>query len=243
VKVDGEYRQLNANILQIENEYYSFIRPKRVARSGERPTKALQRAGVEYVEVRALDVSAFDPVGVNQNKLRFLEAFMALCLLKESRPIGESEQDSLDKNHVTVARRGREPGLTLWRDGHTVPMLDWARELLDSMTGICEILDRGDATRPYSQALAIQATKVEDVARTPSARLMEELTTTGESFFDLALRMSATHKAYFLDLYPSNGERLAEFRQEAGESLEKQRQIETSDRGSFEDYLARYFAT
>ena len=76
VKVDGQYRQLNANILQIENEYYSFIRPKRVARSGERPTKALLRAGVEYVEVRALDVSAFDPVGVNQNKLRFLEVFL-----------------------------------------------------------------------------------------------------------------------------------------------------------------------
>jgi glutamate--cysteine ligase len=242
VKVDGEYRQLNANILQIENEYYSFIRPKRVARSGERPTKALQRAGVEYVEVRALDVSAFDPVGVNQNKLRFLEAFLALCLLKESPKIGESEQNALDSNHVTVARRGREPGLMLWRDGHSISMVDWARELLDSMTGICEILDRGDASRPYSQALGLQAAKVEDVARTPSARLMEELTTTDESFFDLALRMSATHKAYFLDLYPANEERLTEFRREAEESLEKQRQIETNDQGSFEDYLARYFA-
>jgi glutamate--cysteine ligase len=103
VKVDGEYRQLNANILQIENEYYSFIRPKRVARSGERPTHALRRAGVEYVEVRALDVSAFDPVGVNQNKLRFLEAFLALCLLRGSEPIGRGEQDDLDANHLTVA--------------------------------------------------------------------------------------------------------------------------------------------
>ena len=93
VNVDGDWRQLNANILQIENEYYSFIRPKRVARTGERPTKALMRAGVEYVEVRALDVSAFDPVGVNQNKLRFLEIFLALCLMKESQPIGISEQD------------------------------------------------------------------------------------------------------------------------------------------------------
>jgi glutamate--cysteine ligase len=243
VKVDGEYRQLNANILQIENEYYSFIRPKRVARSGERPTKALQRAGVEYVEVRALDVSAFDPVGVNQSKLRFLEAFMALCLLKESPPIGESEQGSLDQNHVTVARRGREPGLTLWRDGRAVLMGDWARELLDSMTGICEILDRGDASRPYSQALAIQTAKLEDVALTPSARLMEELTTTGESFFDLALRVSAAHKAYFLDLYPPNEERLTEFAQEAEESIAKQQAIESSDRGTFEEYLARYFAT
>jgi glutamate--cysteine ligase len=242
VKVDGEYRQLNANILQIENEYYSFIRPKRVARSGERPTKALQRAGVEYVEVRALDVSAFDPVGVNQNKLRFLEAFLALCLLKESAPIGESEQDALDSNHVKVARRGREPGLSLWREGEDVSMEAWARELLDSMIGICEILDRGDVTRPYSQALAIQAAKIQDVTRTPSARLMEELTTSGESFFDLALRMSATHKAYFLDLYPPNEERLVEFRREAEESLAQQARIEASDRGTFEEYLARYFA-
>ena len=241
VKVDGEWRQLNANILQIENEYYSFIRPKRVARSGERPTKALKRAGVEYVEVRALDVSAFDPVGVNQNKLRFLEAFLALCLLKESPPIGLTEQAALDANHLTVARRGREPALTLERDGRKVPMREWARELLDSMSGLCEILDRGDAARPYTQALAAQAAKVADVALTPSARLLSELSS-GQSFFDLALRMSETHKAYLLDLYPPNEERLKELAGEAQESLAAQRRIEASDRGTFDEYLARYFA-
>jgi glutamate--cysteine ligase len=239
---NGEYQQVNANILQIENEYYSFIRPKRVARSGERPTKALQRAGVEYVEVRALDVSAFDPVGVNQNKLRFLEAFLALCLMKDSPPIGDSEQVNLDQNHITVARRGREPALTLWRDGRNVPMHTWAQELLDSMTGICEVLDRGDASRPYSQALAVQAAKLANVALTPSARLMEELTTTDESFFDLALRMSRTHKDYFLDLYPPNEERLAEFAAQAQESLAKQAAIEAGDKGTYEQYVQRYFA-
>ena len=105
---NGQYQQVNANILQIENEYYSFIRPKRVARSGERPTKALQRAGVEYVEVRALDVSAFDPVGVNQNKVRFLEAFLALCLMKDSPPIGDAEQDTArSESHHRGAPRPR----------------------------------------------------------------------------------------------------------------------------------------
>jgi glutamate--cysteine ligase len=212
-----------------------------VARSGERPTKALRRAGVEYVEVRALDVSAFDPVGVNQNKLRFLEAFLALCLMKDSAPIATDEQTLLDENHVTVARRGREPGLTLWREGRSQPMREWARELLDSMTGICDLLDQGDPGRPYSQALATQTAKVEDVALTPSARLMAELTA-GESFFDLALRMSAMHKAYFLDLYPPNEERLREFSQEAEQSLAAQRAIESADRGTFAEYLARYFA-
>src|SRR6185436_12157856 len=191
VKVKGPngedvYQQLNANILQIENEYYSFIRPKRVARSGERPTKALQRAGVEYVEVRALDVSAFDPVGVNQNKLRFLEAFLAMCVLKDSPLIVSEDEARLDQNHVTVARRGREPGLTLWRDNREVSMRDWARELLDSMTGLCEMLDAGDPLRPYTTALGVQAAKLEDVALTPSARLLNELTSTGESFFGQA---------------------------------------------------------
>jgi glutamate--cysteine ligase len=238
----GQYQQVNANILQIENEYYSFIRPKRVARSGERPTKALQRAGVEYVEVRALDVSAFDPVGVNQNKVRFLEAFLALCLMKDSPPISDAEQELLDQNHITVARRGREPGLTLSRDGRDAPMQAWAQELLDQMTGICEVLDLGDPARPYSQALAVQAAKVANVALTPSARLMDELSTTDESFFDLALRMSKAHKDYFLDLYPPNEERLAEFASQAAESLAKQASIEASDKGTYEEYVQRYFA-
>jgi glutamate--cysteine ligase len=242
VQVDGKYRQLNANILQLENEYYSFIRPKRVARSGERPTKALLRAGVEYVEVRALDVSAFDPVGVNQNKLRFLEAFLALCLLKDSPPIGNSEQSSLDQNHITVARRGREPGLTLRRDGGVASMREWARELLDSLTGICEVLDRGDASKPYTHALTAQAAKIEDVALTPSARLMSELVSSGESFSALALRMSTAHKDYFLDLYAPNAARLGEFAAEAEESLRAQRRIEAADSGTFEQFLAGYFA-
>ena len=242
VKVDGEYRQLNANILQIENEYYSFIRPKRVARSGERPTKALRRAGVEYVEVRALDVSAFDPVGVNQNKLRFLEVFLALCLMKDSPPIDISEQDTLDANHVVVARRGREPGLTLNRDGRAVPMQAWARELVDSMRGIAEIFDRGDPARPYSAALAMQASKVDDVSLTPSARMLAELESTGESFFDLGLRMSRLHKEYFLALYPPNVDRQAEFRAEAEESLGAQAAVEAADKMSFDAYLAAYAA-
>jgi glutamate--cysteine ligase len=242
VKVDGVYQQLNANILQIENEYYSFIRPKRIARSGERPTKALHRAGVEYVEVRALDVSAFDPVGVNQNKLRFLEAFLALCLLRESPPISGGEQAALDANHHLVARRGREPGLGLSREGRNFPMAEWARELLDSMQGLCEMLDHGEPARPYASALEQQRAKIDDVERTPSARLLAEMRQTGESFFQLALRMSNLHKDYFLGLYPPNESRLGEFAAEARESLDAQRSIEAADNTDFDAYLAHYLA-
>src|SRR5688500_14968015 len=243
VKVDGEYLQLNANLLQIENEYYSYIRPKRVARSGERPTHALRRGGVEYVEFRALDVSAFDPVGVNQNKLRFLEAFAALCVVKPSDPIGAAEWDQLDANHLLAAHRGREPGLQLNRNGRPIELRAWALELIDSMRGICELLDYGDAQRPYAAAVDLQQGKVDDPGLTPSARTLDELRATGESFADMALRMSRLHKAYFLDLYPPNEQRLAEFGAQARESLERQLEIEAADRVTFDQFLASYFQT
>ena len=175
VKVDGEYRQLSANALQIENEYYSYIRPKRTPRAGERTTRALGRAGVEYVEVRALDNSAFDPAGVNLRKLYFLEAFLQLLLFKASPPIDTHEEEAIDRNHLSVARRGREPGLTLERDGREVLMSVWAAELLDSMQGICEVLDAQHPQRPYRAALADQMAKFQEVEHTPSARLLREL--------------------------------------------------------------------
>jgi len=242
VKVDGEYLQLNANILQIENEYYSFIRPKRVTRSGERPTKALQRAGVQYVEMRSLDVSVFDPVGVNQNKLRFLEAFAAFCVLRDSRPIESSEQDELDGNHAIVAREGRRPGLLLRRGGRDVRLTDWAAEIIDSMRGLCELLDEGDPQRPYLTALELQEEKIRDVSLTPAARSLHEMRTNEESFFNFALRMSKVHQSYFKDLLSPNSSRQQEFAAEAAGSIEQQARIEASDELSFDEYLARYFS-
>ena len=242
VKVDGEYAQLNANILQIENEYYSFIRPKRVTQTGERPTKALQRAGVQYVEMRSLDASIFDPVGVNQNKLRFLEAFAAFCVLRDSRSIENSEQDELDGNHAIVAREGRRPGLLLRRGGRDVKLSDWAAEIIDSMRGLCELLDEGDAQRPYLTALELQEEKIRDVALTPAARTLHEMRTNEESFFNFALRMSKVHQSYFKDLLSPNSSRQEEFAAEAAESIEQQARIEASDTLSFDEYLARYFS-
>jgi glutamate--cysteine ligase len=243
VRQGDRWLQLNSNLLQIENEYYSYIRPKRVARSGETPSAALQRGGVEYVEMRALDVSAFDPVGVNQNKLRFLEAFAAYCLLRTSPPIEPSEQVALDGNHLQVARRGREPGLKLESEGRQEPLSGWAAKILDEMTGICELLDHNEPTRPYTAALLQQREKVVDLSATPSARLLRELRSTGESFQQLGLRVSQLHKDYFLALQAPNDGRMAEFAEEARESLRKQAAIEAAQKVEpFEHYLARYFA-
>jgi glutamate--cysteine ligase len=192
--------------------------------------------------MRSLDVSPFDPVGVNQNKLRFLEAFAAFCVLRTSDPIEPSEQSELDGNHGRVAREGRRAGLTLRREGRDVSLRDWALEIVDSMRGVCELLDEGDAQRPYTTALDLQAAKVHDVSLTPSARTLLEMRTNEESFFRFALRMSAVHKSYFLELYSPNESRLGEFAGEADASLHEQARVESADRVGFDEYLARYFS-
>ncbi|MGQ0430561.1 MAG: glutamate--cysteine ligase [Gammaproteobacteria bacterium] len=242
VEVDGEWRQLNANLLQIENEYYSFIRPKRIAFTGERPTKALLRSGVQYVEMRSLDVGAYDPVGVNRNKLCFLEAFAALCLLRGSEPLAAEQSASFESNHVLVASRGREPALVLRNERAPLPLAEWARQLLDEMQGICELLDGTDAAKPYTTALALQRAKLDDPAQLPSSRLLAEMELEQVSFFELALSMSRMHRDYFRDLYPPNQGRLHELATEAADSLEQQRAVEAADTLPFADFVARYFA-
>jgi glutamate--cysteine ligase len=242
VRRDGGYQQLSSNVLQIENEYYSYIRPKRAPRAGERTTQALGRAGVEYVEVRALDNSAFDPVGVNPRKLCFLEALLILLLLKDSPPIDTTEEEAIERNHLVVARRGREPGLMLEREGRTVSMRSWCAELLDSLQGICELLDSSHPQRPYGAALREQTIKLEDVEQTPSARQLRELREREQSFPALALRVSREHKDFCLHAPPPSLERSREFEEEVQESLKEFAAIEAARRGTFEDYLAAYLA-
>jgi glutamate--cysteine ligase len=179
-------------------------------------------------------------VGVNQRKLLFLEAFAALCLLRESAPLSRELSEKYEANHVLVAGRGREPGLVLWTEQGPLALADWAGEVLDQMQGLCELLDAGDASKPYSAALAFQRAKLVDFAELPSARLLEEIRRQGRSFFDVALWMSAMHRDYFRELYPPNPGRLAELREEAAASLVEQRAVEERDAMPFAEFVARY---
>jgi glutamate--cysteine ligase len=242
VAPNGEWRQLSANVLQIENEYYGFIRPKQPIRPGERPTVALQRAGVAYMEVRALDVSPYDPAGVSQNEFRFLEALLIFCILHESPRMAADEMEPLDDNHARVAVAGRRPGLALVISGVEKTLVEWGREICRLLVPICQLLDGDDPARSYSAALELQTAKLEDASLTPSARILAEMRQEGESFFQFALRMSRQHRDYFAALPPMCAGRLAEFEAETAASLAAQHALEAVATEPFEDYLARYFA-
>jgi len=241
VVVDGEWRQLNANLLQIENEYYSTVRPKQILQDNERPTLALQRRGVRYLELRSLDINAFEPLGISEAQLHFLQLLTAFCLFSDSPLIAWRERVEIDDNEMAAAHRGREPGLVLLRGGREVTLREWALELCEALVPFCEALDAGCDGAPYSAALRLQMEAVRDPERTPSARMLAEMRSNGESFYQFARRMSEQHARHFSGR-AEDPARMGMFSAQALESLQRQREIEASDTLPFDEYLGRYFA-
>lgn len=240
IKKNGQYLQLNANILQIENEYYSTVRPKQITKPDEQPIDALKNRGVQYIELRSIDINAFDPFGINEKQLHFLEALMLFCLLTESENISECERKEIDDNEMLVALRGREPGLQLDRLGKKVSFKHWAQEIFESMKPICVTLDQARNTTRYSKALHDLSELVDDPEKTPSARMLREMKEHKEGFHHFAKRMSYQHDHYFKQLVISK-ESNQLLQDSVIASAKKQTDIEQSDNMSFDDFLIKYF--
>ncbi|NOY61998.1 MAG: glutamate--cysteine ligase [Gammaproteobacteria bacterium] len=240
VVTNGEYRQLNTNILQIENEYYSSIRPKQLLQENEKPARALQRRGVKYVELRALDINMREPLGINESQLRFLHAFMAFCQLDDSPTIDSDECREIDANFKRVAHEGRKPGLQLAQNGRTRDLKRWGLELCAAMQGICEVLDSDEPGTPYQDTLAQQQALFRDAGLTPSAIMLDEMRTNNEAFFHYGLRLSQQHRNHFAAQTLSAASR-GYFEDEARRSLQHQQRIEADDEVPFATHLQRYF--
>jgi glutamate--cysteine ligase len=240
IKVDGEYQQLNANILQIENEFYSTMRPKQIAKSGEKPTLALKRRGVLYVEMRSLDLNLFHPIGIEESTARFIEAFLLSCLLHDSPKQGIEEFQINNSNQLLVANQGRKPGLMLNKNGEQISLHDWAHSILHAMQPICALLDQGSIDKPYQQALQQQLAVVDNPALTPSAKILACMHENVQEFGCFASNTSALHKHYFL-AQPLDDEIQQQFTEQAQASLLKQASIEAKDSLNFDDFLTRYF--
>jgi glutamate--cysteine ligase len=240
VRVGDEYRQLAPTLLQIENEFYGTIRPKRRIFQGERPLHALRERGVEYIEVRLMDLDPFLPVGIAPETMRMLDVFLLFCHLSEGDPDTPDELAAWARNRDRVASRGREPGLMLWQDDREISLKDWGRDVLAQCRPIAQALDAAIGTNAYTHALTRAVTAVEHPETTPSARVLEAMAREYDhSYSRFVLAQSQRHRADILALpYP---EALAQRdRRLAEQSLAKQREIEAGDTMPFEQYRQKY---
>lgn len=239
VKVDGEYRQLNANILQIENEYYSTVRPKQPLKGFEKPITALSRRGIGYVELRSLDINPFDAAGLTPEQMAFIEVFMHFCLLQESPLMDADERTMASANQLAVAHHGRNPELTLQRPEGDILFSTWAGELMQAMQGVAQLLDTIHQENSYTHALNMHAILVHQPELTPSARVLNEIMEAG-SFFDFANKQSQLHKKLFMNrrLPKETGNRFAAM---VMQSLQQQKLLELENNIAFDEFLEHYF--
>jgi len=241
LKKDGEYQQLSTSILQIENEYYGTIRPKRTTRRGERPSTALRRAGVEYIEMRCVDLNPFEPLGIDVTQIRFLDTFALFCLLEDSAPFTPQEQALCRRNFQAIVTDGRNPALELESVNGPVRFADWASEILQRMTATAELLSIAYEEPRFIDAVRAQIAKVENAQLTPSARVLDWLENEQSSFARFALNCSLQHEAYFKS-HPLSPEWFGEMAAAAEHSVAEQRALENDTRVSFEQFLQNYFA-
>jgi glutamate--cysteine ligase len=236
----GEYNQLATSLLQIENEFYGTIRPKRVIFPGERPLHALRERGVEYVEVRLLDLDPFVPVGIKAQTLRFLDVFLLHCLLADSPPDTPAEIAEIGRNQHKTAAHGREPGLTLERDGREVGLVPWSAELLDAFAPAAAALDAAHGTTDHSDAVRSARALLQDPSMLPSARVLAVMERDHDnSFIAFTRAQSQQTQAKLLSL-PFSAAQLAKFDALAAQSLADQREIEARDSMPFEIYRQQY---
>lgn len=239
MKRDGEWVQINANVLQIENEFYATIRPKRVIRTGERPIEALCARGVQYIEVRCMDVNPFEPLGISLETARFLDAFLLFCALDESPQTNQQEWQENTENFARTVKEGRKPGLQLHQHGSPVSLQSWGLALLDKISAVAGLLDvqRGDAQ--HADSIAKQREKLLDVSKTPSAQVLAAIHESRGSYPQFALKQSRVLAEQFRARPPSADD-VAYFDQLAQISLAEQEAMEQGQTGDFDHFIADY---
>jgi glutamate--cysteine ligase len=193
---NGSQIQLNDNVIQKESEFYAPIRFKHVARLGETNLEALEKGGVQYLEIRILDLNPFEKVGVGLSQLYFLQVFMVFCLFESSTGLSETEMEAADKNHQAVALFGRRPKLELddYRQ-RRIGFLDWSGEIFLKLQIIARLMDQAGNENIYQTSVRDELKKITDMKLLPSARIQQEMVENRESFVDFGIRRSMLNQS------------------------------------------------
>ncbi len=243
VRRHGRWRQLSTAVLQTENEYYAYVRPKPRKIPDERPLRSLARNGVRYLEVRVLDLDPEAPSGVRASVLRFLELLLWRCFLLPSPPLTACEQFDANANVRLVAYRGRATDVQLaGPDGKRRRLADLASEVLDDLEILAEALDADRPVTVYRDAVREARERVANPETTPSGRFLRALEERRVGFAAYVLDLARAHAHRHRTGTYSDPARADLFHEARRRSLDDRARLEES-RESLEEYVARYLSS
>jgi glutamate--cysteine ligase len=234
LKENNEFKQLNTNLLQIDNEFYSTIRPKNIAKSGQSALGALHERGIEYIEVRLMDVNPFSKTGLNSNTIKFLHSFLLFCLLEDSPKIDKKECNEIDKIFSDIVNLGRDPHLKVVSDGKTTQKEEYFLGIMERIKPYSEMLAKSFENPNYIKIFENEVAKVKDESLLFSSQILRSVSA-DISIVDVIGALANQYKKEGLEVgVDPNWEKIAK------DSLESQRELEL-EKESFESFHSRYF--
>ena len=240
VHKDGYYKQINSNILQIENEYYSTVRPKPDPNSKKRPAAALLEGGVNYVELRSIDNNIFSNTGIELTQLYFIELLVIHSLFSDNSEISEKEYVDIKNNLTNIAHKGRDKETKIIKKNKTVNIENELSKILNEMKDIAKIMSSIKNDDNYEICIQQQKEKIHNKKLLPSNLVIDRMKSKKISFYEFCMQNIWEQKKYFSSLKTDNN--IFEIlKEEAKLSLDKKNILEKSNKENYEEYIKKYF--
>jgi len=240
VHKDGYYKQINSNILQIENEYYSTVRPKPDPNSKKRPAAALLEGGVNYIELRSIDNNIFSNTGIELTQLYFIELLVIHSLFSDNSEISKKEYVDIKNNLTNIAHKGRDKETKIIKKNKTVNIENELSKILNEMKDIAKIMSSIKNDDNYEICIQQQKEKIHNKKLLPSNLVIDRMKSKKISFYEFCMQNIWEQKKYFSSLKTDNN--IFEIlKEEAKLSLDKKNILEKSNKENYEEYIKKYY--
>ena len=180
----GIAQQISMGILQIENELYDIVRPKRSGPSGSRPSTLLKTEGIEYLELRGIDINPFIPEGIDINKIKLLDIYIIHSLVSESPYMSDEEIKEIKTNQKTMVSEGRLKNTMLSKNGDLVSLTELRKIFLSELEQTAKALD--EYFDGYLDSFYSEMSKSE----LPSEKILSDMEAEGSEFQNYGLIQS-----------------------------------------------------
>jgi len=232
----GNFKQLNTNILQMESELYTQIRPKRKINYGETLIESLTNKGIEYVEIRSLDINPFSPIGISKKQILFLDLFLIWCALIDSPQINTIDVYLINKNWKKIIFEGRKPNQKIYLNNkyEKKTLVEISDIIFKDLHQIALILDYNSKNFTYQKICKETKLLFYNPELTYSAKFLKIIIETGIKKAGLYFA-NKYHRNFTNKNYLNLNKNILE--QEVIRSHEETVEIEKTDMLSFEEYI------
>lgn len=134
--VESVHKFIDDKLIESHKELYTQIRLK--AKDNNRFLDSLLEEGINYLEIRSIDINPFDKAGISLEDLNFINVFTLYLLIKEESNY-KNWQEEAQTNQNIISIYGQED-VSLFKDGASISKNEWALEILNEIKALNEEL-------------------------------------------------------------------------------------------------------